>query len=117
MLEPLYPDEAQACIGEMFRVLKPGAICRIVVPDLDKMVAGYDPEHPEIFLARVFEWAPRSAEKNMHHCHYNAKLLLELLRAAGFKDAYQCGYRQGTCPDREILDSRPEESPFVEAVK
>ncbi len=117
MLEHLYADQAQTSIAEMFRVLRPGGICRIVVPDLDKMVGEYDPEHPEIFLERMLEWSPGGAQKNMHHWHYNSKSLLGLLRGAGFKDAYQCRYRQGRCPDLELLDNRPEESLFVEAVK
>ena len=117
VLEHLHADEAQICVGEIFRILKPGAVCRIVVPDLDKIVAGYDPEHPELFLARVFEWSPGAARKNMHCWHYNAESLLGLLRGAGFKDAYRCGYRQGKCPDLAFLDNRPEESLFVEAVK
>ncbi len=115
LLEHLYIPQAQTFIGEIFRVLKPGGICRIVVPDLDRIVAEYDPDQPELFLKRIFECDPRA--KNTHHWHYNAKSLLRLLRDAGFHGAYQCAYRQGGCPDLELLDNRPDESLFVEAIK
>jgi len=86
-----------------------------VVPDLDRIVAEYDPDEPELFLKRIFECDPLS--KNTHHWHYNANSLLRLLRDAGFREAYQCAYRQGACPDLELLDNRPDESLFFEAIK
>lgn len=115
MLEHLFVHKAQACIAEIFRVLKPGGICRVVVPDLDKIVADYNPDQPELFLKRIFECDVRS--RNAHHWHYNANSLLRLLRDAGFHEAYQCAYRQGRCPDLESLDNRADESLFVEAIK
>src|ERR1035441_7241684 len=65
LLEHLYPDQAESCAGEIFRILQPGGICRIVVPDLDKIVADYDPERPDLCLKRIFECDRRS--KNVHH--------------------------------------------------
>lgn len=115
MLEHLFADKAQVCIAEIFRILKPGGICRIVVPDLDKIVGEYNPDQPELFLKRIFECDRRS--KNSHHWHYNANSLVRLLRATGFHEAYKCVYRQGKCPDLELLDNRPDESLFVEATK
>jgi predicted SAM-dependent methyltransferase len=115
MLEHLFVHEAQACIADIFRVLKSGGICRIVVPDLDKIVADYNPDQPELFLKKIFECDPQS--RNAHHWHYNANSLLRVLRDAGFHEAYQCAYRQGRCPDLESLDNRADESCFVEAIK
>ena len=117
VLEHLFPDAAEACVREMFRVLQPGGICRIVVPDLDKIIAQYDPHCPDAFLKRILEWSPRGSRKNMHHWHYNNLSLLRLLREVGFQRAYRCDYRQGSCPDLELLDNRPDESLFVEAIK
>jgi SAM-dependent methyltransferase len=115
LLEHLYRDQAEACVGEIFRILKRGGICRIVVPDLDKIVADYNPEHPELCLKRIFECDRRS--KNVHHWHYSAKSLSNLLKGRGFSDVCQCAYRQGRCPDLKLLDNRPDESLFVEAIK
>lgn len=115
LLEHLYPDQAKRCIEEMWRILKPGGICRIVVPDFDQIVATYDPERPDLSFKRIFE-CDRNP-KNGHHWHYNSKSLLRLLKAQNFREAYQCAYRQGRCPDVELLDNRPDESLFVEAMK
>jgi SAM-dependent methyltransferase len=115
VLEHLFPDQAEACVAEIFRTLKPGGICRIVVPDLDKIIADYDPDQPQLFLKRIFECDRKS--KDVHHWHYNSRSLSSLLRAKGFTEVYQCAYRQGECPDLEILDNRPAESLFIEARK
>lgn len=115
LLEHLYPSEAEACVEEIYRILKPGGICRISVPDLDRVVASYSPNQPELFLTAILQcdrWA-----KNTHHWHYNSNSLLRLLREKSFSDAYRCSHRQGRCPDLELLDNRPDESLFVEAVK
>lgn len=116
-LEHLFEDEARACLAEILRVLGPGGICRLGVPDLDRIVSEYDAKHPEGFLQRVFENSDRRSAKNVHHWHYNEHSLTRLLHEVGFKEAYRCAYRAGLCPDVELLDNRPEETLFVEGSK
>jgi predicted SAM-dependent methyltransferase len=41
LLEHLYLDEAENLLRECFRVLRPGGILRLVVPDLEEMVNNY----------------------------------------------------------------------------
>ena len=65
----------------------------------------------------LFEESDRGASKNLHHWHYNARSLIRMLEEAGFSEAYSCAYREGRCPDLELLDNRPDESLFVEAIK
>lgn len=115
MLEHLFVHKAQACVAEIFRILKLGGICRVVVPALYKIVSDYNPVYSELFLKTIFECHRNS--KNAHHWHYNAKSLLRLLRNAGFYEGYQWAYRQGRCPDLELLDNRADESLFIEAIK
>ena len=115
MLEHLYPEEALNCISEVFRVLKTGGIFRIVVPDLDRMIASYNPNQPEQFLTEFFETTQRR-DSNQHHWHYNEKLFHKILSEAGFREVYRCEYRQGKTQDVELIDERPE-SLFVEAIK
>lgn len=115
LLEHLLPAQARFCVSEIYRVLMPGGVVRIAVPDLDKIVASYDPENPEPFLESLFE-ASQKNPKNQHHWHYNAISLTRLLANAGFREIYRCEFRQGRCADVDILDNRPE-SLFIEAVK
>jgi SAM-dependent methyltransferase len=117
MLEHLYEDEAAHCLRECVRVLRPGGVMRIGVPDLDWIVAGYRPEEPREFLVRIFEVSARRASKNVHHWHYNEVSLRHAVLAAGFSAAARCDYRNGRCPDVALLDTRPEETLFLEAIR
>lgn len=116
MLEHLQRQEAQSCLSEVFRTLRPGGVCRIVVPDLDLLVRNYDPERPDVFLEKLYEPSNTWRQKNSHHWLYNGNSLITLLYQVGFREAYRCNYREGHCPDVEILDNRPK-SLFVEGLK
>lgn len=115
LLEHLYFHQAILCLRETHRVLKKGGLVRIAIPDLDKMVADYDPQHPEPFLESIFE-AKQKRDKNRHQWHYNEISLTRLLKDIGFSDPYRCQFQQGRCPDLLLLDNRPA-SLFMEAVK
>jgi predicted SAM-dependent methyltransferase len=117
MLEHLQPKVAEFCLEECFRVLAPGGICRVVVPDLDVLISSYSSDRPEEFLAGIYEPTKSKKSKNAHHWLYNANSLIALLRKVGFQDAQKCEYRKGRCPDIDILDNRPDGSLFVEATK
>jgi SAM-dependent methyltransferase len=116
MLEHLYRSEAVSCVNEVYRVLKPGGVFRVIVPDLDIAVREYDGTDPGSFLEKIYVNTQRR-DKNRHHWMYTAASLSELLLRAGFGRAQRCTYRSGRCPDLERLDSRPDESLFMEAVK
>jgi predicted SAM-dependent methyltransferase len=113
LLEHLFPDEARHCLREMRRVLKPGGVCRLAVPDLDALVRAYAPADPEPFLDAIFE-GRHKRDKNRHHWHYNEALLRRTLLESGFTEVRRCGYRQGRCPDVERADTRAE-SLFMES--
>lgn len=116
MLEHLYKDQAERCVREVHRVLKPGGVLRIVVPDLDKLVRAYDETRPEAMLQKIYEnTQPR--DKNRHHWMYTASSLARVLADAGFSTIERVDYRRGRCPDLELLDNRPDESLFMEAVR
>lgn len=115
LLEHLRPFQARFCVSEIYRVLKPEGIVRIAVPDLDKVVASYDPLNPEQFLESLFE-ASQKNPKNQHHWHYNEISLRRLLKSVGFREILRCQFQQGQCADVILLDTRPD-SLFMEAVK
>jgi hypothetical protein len=52
-----------------------------------------------------------------HKYMYDFDLLKKLLERSGFENIVRCSYQQGETPDLEVLDNRPEETLFVEAVK
>ena len=116
-LEHLLRDQAMFCLSEVFRVLRPKGISRIVLPDLDKIVSSYVREDPEPFLRSMFEYPARTAAKNLHHWMYNHHSLARMCSEIGFSRTVKCAFRQGDCPDIDELDNRPHESLFLEAFK
>ena len=115
MLEHLYPGDAKHCLSEIHRILKPGGVVRIAVPDLTHVVNKYLPEAPEVFLEELFQSKQRST-KDMHHWHYNEFSLRKSLEAVGFRDVFKESFRQGRCQDLEVIERR-EESLFMEGVR
>jgi SAM-dependent methyltransferase len=117
VLEHLHPDVAERCLREVHRVLCPGGILRIAVPDLDWMVAEYDPQRPDDFLYGIYQGRDSGdLGAARHWWHYNRRSLSALLRQIGFSEVEACEYRQGRMPDVERVDNRPG-SLFVEAVR
>lgn len=117
LLEHLDPDVARRCLHEVHRVLRPGGILRIAVPDLDQVVAQYDPTDPDEFLAGLYDaHSGRRSRASLHRWMYNARSLDELLRRVGFREIERCEYRQGRCPDVERIETR-RWSLFIEGVK
>ncbi len=116
VFEHLFMSEVETLVGEIYRILVPGGICRVVVPDLEKTLGRYDREDPRKFIEDIFEISKRSSIKNAHHSAFTGPLLTKLFNKAGFSDAAILSYCVGKCPDLNKLDNRPE-SLFFEAVK
>ncbi len=117
MLEHLCPDEADVCLREVHRVMKPGAVLRLAIPDLDAIIAQYDPNNPEGTLDSMYQGRSRKTQPLARHWwHYNATSLTELLQRLGFRELERCQYQQGRCVEVEIIDHRPN-SLFMEGIK
>jgi SAM-dependent methyltransferase len=116
VLEHLTPGEAESVLRELHRVLRPGGIVRIAVPDLDRVIAEYDPSAPDEFLFGMWQGRERSTSRHRHWWLYNERSLGDLLARTGFTDVRRHGFREGRCPDVERIDSRPE-SLFMEGVR
>jgi predicted SAM-dependent methyltransferase len=120
-LEHLYPDQAIRLLREIRRVLKPAAVCRCGVPDLEKYINYYvgKPVDGEFAKFRSGCEAIWSLTQNWGHLSvWDATMLTGTLREVGFADARQTNYREGHNPDLLLDQSgRRWETLYVEAVR
>ena len=116
VFEHLFRGEVASLIAECFRVLKPGGIIRVVVPDLERVVALFDSENPRSFIREIYEISVRAQVKNAHHCGFTGPLLSELFKKSGYSEVAVLDFGVGQCPDIVHLDNRPS-SLFFEAIK
>jgi predicted SAM-dependent methyltransferase len=119
-------DDLIPVLTELHRVLKPGGVLRLALPDLAKGVAAYQQGDREYFLIPDDEWQDIGSKLIVQLIWYGYSRTLfvrgfveELLQKAGFTDVRHVGYRETASAHPEIvdLDNRERESLFVEASK
>ena len=116
MLEHLFSWDAESLVREIFRVLQPGGVVRIVVPSLHYCVKLYDLEDPSAMLQGIFECS-RSGAKNRHQWMYTERSLCDLLSRNGYVHVRAWEYKEGRCEDVALIDNRPENSIYIEGEK
>ncbi|HEX8088408.1 MAG TPA: methyltransferase domain-containing protein [Blastocatellia bacterium] len=123
-LEHLAFKDAQRLMGELYRVLKPGGVVRVVVPDLAigarQYVASLEADPNDAKAAAEFlNWMQlgKPGVRDPHLWMYDAPSLAAALGEVGFGNVVVCEYRRGRIPDCDILDNRPEDSLHLEAEK
>ena len=114
-LDSLTRMDGELVIKEARRILRPGGRIRILVSDIERNIELYRSGRKGEALALFF---PASDSRvNLRYTMYDYETLSSLLSGAGFTGITRCEYRKGAVPDLDILDNRPDESLFVEAVK
>ena len=116
-LEHLFKTDAERLLKDCHRVLKPGGIVRICVPDLAYAISLYVAGEKEQMLANYFFVEDKESFLARHKYMYDFELLKTLLEKIGFSQVTRCNYQEGRTPDLAVLDNRPEESLYVEAVR
>jgi predicted SAM-dependent methyltransferase len=116
-LEHLFKQDAERLLKDCYRVLKSGGIVRICVPDLDYAMSLYVAGEKEKMLENYFFVNDKESFLARHKYMYDFELLKTLLEKIGFSQVTRCKYQEGRTSDIVILDNRPEETLFVEAVK
>lgn len=111
-------------LRELRRVLKPGGVLRLCLPDLDPAIEAYRDGRRDYF--HVWDWDTIGGNFITHVLWYSLTRTLftrefaeELLWKANFADVRRVTYHQTASPHPEIveLDGRREESFYVEAFK
>jgi predicted SAM-dependent methyltransferase len=131
MLEHLDREEARLFLKEAWRVLKPGGIIRLVVPDLEKLVEEYlTSKDADKFIEKTLlgKRKPKSIKEKLyylivgdrgHFWMYDGKSLCKLLTEIGFKRVTILPPGKTMIPDPGPLNlrEREDESVYVEGVK
>jgi ubiquinone/menaquinone biosynthesis C-methylase UbiE len=116
-LEHLFQKDARRLLSESFRILRPGGTVRVCVPDLEHAVSLYAAGRKREMLDNYFFVEDMESYLARHKYMYDFEMLKAELEGAGFRDVTRCAYREGRTPDLAVLDNRPDETLFVEALK
>lgn len=132
-LEHLRRDEARFVLRECLRVLVPGGLIRLVVPDLFFFAQQYcretegelarlsqvtaTPKHVEHFLSELGIHPWRVSDRMPHRWMYDEVSLTYGLCEVGFTAIHRCEFQKGEMLDVHMLDNRPEDSLYMEARK
>lgn len=117
-----YPRDVQAFLRELKRVMAPGAVVRLVVPDVEQCIAAYANRDAEFFASRreTWTWWPANATRledflayagagpepahlfEAHKYGYDFETLAKVLGEAGFGDVRRSGHMTSDDPELRV---------------
>jgi SAM-dependent methyltransferase len=131
MLEHVYLNQARTLLAECRRVLRPGGVLRLALPDYgaaaEQLVSGealgsIDAAMEYHRRLRAHPFDPPSLRgrligvvgADVHRWYPTRTLVRGLLADAGFDTVVSCEFMRGHLPDLHLIETRPD-SFFVEA--
>jgi SAM-dependent methyltransferase len=117
-----YPRDVQAFLRELKRVMAPGAVARLVVPDVEQCIAAYANGDADFFASRreTWTWWPANATRledflayagagpepahlfEAHKYGYDFETLAKVLGEAGFGDVRRSGFMASDDPELRV---------------
>lgn len=113
-------------LARIRRVLKPGGVLRLALPDLERAIAAFQRRDAAYFAVPDSQWKSLGAKlvaqivwHNDIRTPFTFDLAAEALEKAGYGAVARCAFRETHSRHPEIveLDNREGESFFVEATK
>lgn len=123
-LQDLPWHDIVVALSELKRVIKPGGVLRLGLPDMDRAIAAYQRGDAGYFHVPDNDARTIGAKLVTQLIWYgstrtpfNADFAREVLERAGFRDVRRCTFRETASTHADIvsLDNRERESFFVEA--
>ncbi len=106
---------------EVYRILKPGGVCRVIVPDLDRYLRWRELREVEPKMSRYKSLPEAISNLTQNHKHvsvWNFELLSEVLNNVGFTNIERCEFNSALLSEMKVdTESHKWESLYVEAQK